>query len=306
MGYLLIALCLGCGDSMSTESPIWTTPADVMPNEQDQDMSMGQQYDAGIMTDAQADGWTASHNGDAPTAPSQYPTFVEAARCGPSTNGPELKAHLTEADPDYAARVQNFDAERLPELYDLERLEALDRWLLEYALDQRNLTKLNRQTLLERGLMGRAILLALGDNPNPTQVDFAELRRGLYHFYNCDRGHPAHLTDFKLLYGDYTTWPSTVVESSRPKNDPRRLWHNDEDGVYVAETVRDGTVSETEIILANHRHDGALDFITYSPSGRIASRGEFKTGAEPAVGPSPYTCLSCHYDAAHDEYSIFP
>jgi len=286
--------------------PMRTSPADMMPSEQAYDSRMGEQYDADIMLDTQDDGWTASDTDNEPTAPPRYPTFIEPARCGPSSHGPDLEAHLTEADPDYAMRLHNFDAERLPELYDLERLETLDRWLIEYALGQRGLQKLNRQSLLERGRMGRAILLALGDNPNPTQVDFAELRRGLYHFYNCDRGHPARLRDFKAVYGDYTLWPSAVVESSRPKSHPRRLWHNDADGVYVAETMREGRVAETEIILLSHRQDGALDFITYSEDGRIASRGEFKTGAEPAIGPSPYTCLSCHYDAANDEYSIFP
>ena len=140
----------------------------------------------------------------------------------------------------------------------------------------------------------------------PTNLDFSELRRGLYHFYHCDRGYPERLQDFVAMYGDYRTWSTAFIESSRPKVHPRRIWQNDDVGVYVAETIEDGEVSEIEIILSNHRADGALDFLAYLPNGQLVSRGKFKTGSEPVFGPSPYTCLACHYDANAETYHIFP
>ena len=85
-------------------------------------------------------------------------------------------------------------------------------------LDDHSFQELKRDALLEQGELGRSILLALGTNPNPRMVEYKDLRRGLYHFYNCSRNHPATLNDFIKIYGDYTQWPSTLIETSDPKN----------------------------------------------------------------------------------------
>ena len=166
---------------------------------------------------------------------------------------------------------------------------------------------LKRDELLALGDIGRAVLLALGNSAVPTQVDFRELRRGLYHFYYCYRGLPADLDSFKELFGDYTLWPWFMLEDSYPKIYPRRMRRNPELGIYIAETIRDGVVHETEVILQGYRADGMLEFLAYMPNGNISSRGEFRAGAEFSVGTSPYTCMACHYNSEQLTYDVvFP
>jgi len=227
-----------------------------------------------------------------------------AASCGATFDGPELKSHLTEADLDYFARLDALDTDSLPESYDLSDVFELDVSLIGYMLDQTKVETLVKDELLVLGKMGRAVLLALGDSSAPQEVDFRELRRGLYHFYYCYRGLPANLDGFKSIFGDYADWPSFTLEESFPKIYPRRIRQNIELGIYVAETMREGAVYETEIILEGYREDGMLEFLSYMPNGNISSRGEFRAGADFTVGTSPYTCMSCHYNPANATYDI--
>ena len=244
---------------------------------------------------------------DSASEESQVAPDYAPLACGVPADGPALKPHLTESDPEYLERFRNFDPSGLPKHYDLSALFELDRSMIGYMLDEVDLSELDRDTLLRRGDMGQAVLMALGPDPAPAMVDYRELRRGLYHFYNCDRGYPAQLDDFKTVFGDYTEWPSLLLEDSDPKIYPRRLHRNTELGIYVAETLRHGEVHETEILLDGFRNDGALEFLAYMPNGNIASRGEFTAGSSFTVGASPHTCMSCHLDPETYTYTvIFP
>ena len=231
------------------------------------------------------------------------PTY-ERPLCGVASAGPDLKPHLTEADQEYFDRFRALDPTTLPERYDLSDLLELDASMIGYMLEQVDVSELERDALIARGDMGHAVLLALGTDPKPTQVDYRELRRGLYHFYNCDRQYPARLEDFKKVIVDYTTWPSTIIENSDPKIYPRKLHRNPELGIYVAETLRDGEIHETEILLDGYRQDGALEFLAYMPDGSIASRGEFRAGASFVVGASPHSCMSCHREPGSNNYTV--
>ena len=229
------------------------------------------------------------------------------ASCGSPEFGPALAEHLTESDQDYVARLESLDLSVLPTQYELNSLFDLDRSIISYMLDAPLTGVVTQSDLLAHGLMGRAVLLALGTDPAPIMADLKELRRGLFHYYNCSRGHPARLEDFVALYGDYYTWQTMMIEDSDPKIYPRRLWNNDALGIYVAETIRSGMVHETEILMSGYRNDNALEFLAYTPNGDLTNRGEFKAGANFVAGAAPYVCMSCHVDNTNNEYTIiFP
>ena len=231
----------------------------------------------------------------------------EEAACAVSLAGPALDSHITEADTDYLSRLSAMDQATLPMAYDLSLVSTLERSLIGYMLEIENVTSLQTDDLLQRGQMGRAVLLALGVNEAPIEVDYGELRRGLYHFYNCDRDHPETLDEFIDTYGDFYSWPTYTLDQSFPKISQRRMMENVEEGIYVAQTMRHGLAYETEILLDGYRRDGALEFLAYVADGQLSSTGEFRAGADLAVGASPHTCMSCHRDADTERYEvIFP
>ena len=235
------------------------------------------------------------------------PSPPQVPPCRASVAGPSLPPNRTEADPEYISRLNTLDVQSLPEVYDLTDITGLRRSVIGYMLDLADFTLLSTSDLINRGAMGRAILLALGTDPQPSAVDLKELRRGLYHFYNCDRQFPETLEGFKAQFGDFDSWPSTLYENSFPKIDPRRLRQDPARGIYIAETMKDGLVHETEILLEGYRNDGALEFLAYAPNGYIASTGEFQTGSSFTAAPSPYTCMACHLNTDRFTYDVvFP
>ena len=137
------------------------------------------------------------------------PPMIRTAPCSASLAGPLLPARRTEADPEYMNRLSALNLQNLPTSYDLSQITGLRLAVIGYMLDQVDISTLLTTDLINRGAMGKAVLLALGSDPQPSAVDFKELRRGLYHFYNCDRGFPSTLEDFKRLYGDFESWPSS-------------------------------------------------------------------------------------------------
>ncbi len=250
---------------------------------------------------------TAASGGNNIKEPPNNPPNLRKAKCGSPDHPLQLASHLTEADEAFVTRVANLDASALPKYYNMTQLMDLDRSLIAYMLDDDVPDLLGKHELLAKGLLGKSILLALGSNDTPVMTDYKELRRGLYHYYNCSRGHPATLDGFISVYGDFTEWTTFEFINSYPKIYPRRMWVNTALGIYVAETMRDGEVSETEVLLSGYRNDGALEFLAYLPNGELTNRGEFRAGAGFVAGAAPYTCMSCHRDTKTGTYTkIFP
>jgi hypothetical protein len=64
----------------------------------------------------------------------------------------------------------------------------------------------------------------------------------------------------------------------------------------VAESLWEGEVRETEILLTDNRSDGQIDFLVYGSDGVLTDRSQFPTidGGTHLVTSSPYTCMTCH------------
>ena len=123
-----------------------------------------------------------------------------------------------------------------------------------------------------RVLLGRvaAASLALGA-ADGSDLDLRFLRRGLHRYYHCDRNFPLTLEGFRATIFDYPETGSTDVDSIA-KCGTRRLYVEVNTGAYVAESVHDGEVRETEILLTGRRQDGNLDFLVYDAEGRLTQK----------------------------------
>ena len=232
-----------------------------------------------------------------------YPT----APCLVSTADPSIPSNRSESDDTYLDRLANLQINNVPNMYNLSELDPLALFLMKYMLDEPDLLELTVEQLITYGVMGRVVLMALANTDLSNNVDIRELRRGLYHFYNCSRKFPATLSVFKSIYGNFDQWESTMYEDSFPKIYPRRLRHDSENGIYIAETIRNGQVHETEILLSDNRKDANLDFLSYAPNGQISSTSEFRVESSFVVGASPHTCLTCHMSHDGNSYDVsFP
>jgi hypothetical protein len=217
--------------------------------------------------------------------------------CGAVLPGPPLKPDATEAKPGYAEELAAIDVSAVPDPLDYGADTKLAITVINYMLGRSQGTSISHAEARKRGGMGRAILAAAAKGTGG-RVDFTLLRRGLHYFYPCDRPVPASLTELRSRYGDYRTWPVQELACARPKNGPRRLYENPRLGVYIAETVRNGRVRETEALFTSLRKDGQLDFAAYTEEGGLSDRSTFATaGGEDLTLAAPYTCISCHLDS---------
>ena len=128
-------------------------------------------------------------------------------------------------------------------------------------------------------------------------LDFTLYRQGMHRYYACSREPPTTLDDFKLAVVDFTALPFEDVDSAA-KCDTRRLYVDNDNGVFVAESLVDEVVRETEILMTNSRSDGQIDFLVYDGEGALTNRTEFPTLANGphVVVSAPYTCMTCHFD----------
>ncbi len=221
------------------------------------------------------------------------PPTVARATCEVPVGGdvPLLVTTAVEAQPGYDELLEALDVTALPETIDLSGLSTITRsivaYMLEIDLDALPDT-MPRDEIAAIEPMGRAVLLADGD--------LVLLRRGLHRFYQCARAFPLRLEDFKSAIYDYSDISPYEVQSM-PKNDIRRIREDKAAHVYVAETLIGDAVRETEILLANHRKDGALDFLVYDSDGDLVDRSEFVTAVGTDIsGASPYACIACHFE----------
>jgi hypothetical protein len=237
---------------------------------------------------------------DGPPEPVEYTPSVA---CGAALPGPALSS--VESESGYAAAVAALDLATVPDPYDFSGEIGLTRGLINYMLRRPSGTTFTRAEAEAAGESGRAILAAIAITPNHT-VDLVFLRRGLYYAYNCTTPLPATIDQLVERYGDFTTWPTIDQDCAPPKDSPRRIMTNYDQGVFVAETWIDGTtLRETEVVFTNLRGDGNLDFGVYTADGLLSDRSTFATtGGSEIVGAAPYTCMTCHVDRDTWTFSI--
>ena len=210
---------------------------------------------------------------------------------------------VTDFDPNFEDALNAMDFDSLPESFDISALLPIFRGGLAYALEISPSDlgdTLNRDEVLASGHLGRVVVAALSTD-DELGIDYAVFRKGIQRYYTCSRGFPATLDAFESLFGpipeDYTD-----VESAA-KCATRRLRRSPEQGFYVAESLWEGEVRETEILLDSNRSDGQLDFVVYDEDGMLTDRSQFPTigeGEHLVVG-APYVCMTCHLSSDADD-----
>jgi hypothetical protein len=223
--------------------------------------------------------------------------------------GPELPSTSTEAQPGFDMQLAMMDLSQLPPQLSLTTTSDLVRGIVGYLLDKTDAElgmAIDRDAALSIVPLGRVVVAAFAsaDKAGGKAPDVSFLRRGIHRYYHCARGYPMKLADFQQSVWDYRAAPSHVVTSA-PKAGPRRLYENPELGVYVAETLVNDEIRETEIQLTKARHDGSHDFLAYDHDGTQVRTSIFAAGGgNMRVAPSPYTCMACHYDKTNRNFDI--
>lgn len=194
--------------------------------------------------------------------------------------------------------LASVDLNNLEDPVDISGLIPMFRGIIAYALEIAPADlpdSLSHAQALEAGTLGEVVLasLLLGKE-DPTGIDFSFFRRGFHRYYTCSRAFPSTIEGFQQVYGTYNADNGTVVDSIAKCGD-RRLISVSSD-VYIAESMTEGYVRETEILLQNTRRDGQLDFLVYNKDGLLTNRTQFPTvGNGPHVVTSaPYSCMTCH------------
>jgi len=147
------------------------------------------------------------------------------------------------------------------------------------------------------GSLGEVVLAAIARaDPPEVGMDITFFRRGFHRYYTCSRGYPLSLEGFYLTFVDFRETEGELVDSVAKCGD-RNLILDSGAQVYVAESLVDGQVRETEILLNNNRDDGQLDFLVYDAAGMLTERSLFPVASgEEVVAAAPYSCMSCHVD----------
>ena len=182
---------------------------------------------------------------------------------------------------------------------DISDLIPLYRGYVAYALEI-SPTEIGDSISLEQaeaaGELGQVVLgsLLLGED-TLLGIDFDFFRRGFYRYYTCSRAFPKTLDAFEEVYGSYDSSNGNIVDSIAKCGD-RNLIIFPDSGVYIAESVTEGPVRETEILLQGYRNDGQLEFLVYDEEGMLTTRSQFPTlnNGQHLVTSSPYACMTCH------------
>jgi hypothetical protein len=237
---------------------------------------------------------------------------TESGESGDSGQGPDACDSLlsgvpwgevSDFDPTFEASLNAIDFEALPESFDISGLLPIFRGGVAYALEippEELGDTLNRDETLATGHLGRVVLAALSTDDD-LGIDYAIFRFGIQRYYTCSRGFPMTLDGFEAAFG---TIPDDYTDvDSAAKCGIRRLRVSPEQGFYVAESIWDGEVRETEILMDSNRADGQLDFAVYGVDGMLTDRSQFPTlgGGEHIVTGAPYVCMTCHLNSSADE-----
>ena len=210
--------------------------------------------------------------------------------------------HPVEGEGPIDSILDSIDYTALPEQIDISGISAFFRGHIAYALDITPAdlpASLDRDAALNSGPLGRVVLASLQRGMQTGGMDFLFYRRGLQQYYSCSREFPKTLEDFKTGVYDYSGSAFTDIPNSIAKCDLRRLYTNPEKGVFVAESIIDGTLRETEILLTKNRNDGQIDFLVYGLDGEITDRSQFPTisGQKHVLAGVPYVCSTCHMNS---------
>lgn len=243
-----------------------------------------------------------------PSAADAAPSAVTRPRCEQSLGGPALPATSPEAQPDFDEQLAALELSQLPSYLALGEASDLNRALIGYLLGQAYVQLgdgFDRDAALATGPLGKVVVgaFAVADPLGKKGADLSFLRRGLHRYYHCVRAYPLTLDGFRNTIWDYRTSTGQII-TSIPKAGPRRLYMNPALGVYVAETLVDQQVHETEIQVTTTRPDGSHDFLSYDEKGQQVRTSAFASGSGSLrVVSSPFACMSCHFDKASKSFS---
>ena len=210
---------------------------------------------------------------------------------------------VSDGNPDLESILAAIDFSTYPAQLEIGELAAIYRGGIAYALDIPPAElgdTLDRDAVLASGPLGWVVLASL-DPDLATDFDYMRFRQGLFRYYTCSRAFPMTLNGFEAVFGaiavDYTDIASAA------KCGTRRLRIDPEAGVYVAESLIEGEVRETEILIENNRRDGQLDFVVYGADGVLTDRSQFPTlgGGPHLVVSAPYVCMTCHLNSSADD-----
>lgn len=219
------------------------------------------------------------------------PPVIVSPACDVAYPGPAMLDGIVENGPSVYAAI-DATAIRSDFTADISGVGDLQRAVIAYMIAKPGAVTVTAADLEAAGLFGKAVAYAYRGG----SLDFTELRIALHAVYPCASGVPATLQNARDVFGDYYTWPTTDIACSAPKDGVRRIWTNDQLGIFVAETIaEDNTVRETEILFGNLRSDGQLTFAAYTSDGFFMDRSTFATaGGEALTLAAPYTCITCH------------
>ena len=208
---------------------------------------------------------------------------------------------IPEAFADIEGELAATDLSGLPDPIDISAMAGFYRGFIGYALSIAPSAlggSLDHATARAAGPLGEVVLAAIARSPSSEAgMDFTFFRRGFHRYYTCSRGYPLTLEGFYLTFLDYRGIEGEIVDSAAKCGD-RNLILDSRSQVYVAETLVDGAVRETEIVLHGNRSDGQLDFLVYDEGGMLTERSLFPNAAgDEIVAAAPYSCMSCHFDA---------
>lgn len=242
-------------------------------------------------------------DGDADAGP---PVFLPPVTCGDELPGPPMTNGI-ENQPGFASELEAVDAAGVPDPLAFASESRLIRGVINFMLGRASGTSFTHAEANDAGVFGR-IILAAAAREDGGGIDVPFLRRGLHYAYLCSRPVPHDLAELTARYGDYKRWPGTTIECSRPKNGPRELHVNRDQGVFVAETIADGgDVRETEVLFTSLRDDGQFDFAVYTREGSLTDRSTFATASSEVTSAAPYTCMTCHIEAEAGAFTrLFP
>ncbi len=285
---LSVALAYSCAESTLTADAS-VTPSDSLDAGVENDAGVLPSFDAGAM--------------DAGVTMLPDAGQAQPVACGMALPGPAFRPTQSEAKTTFAKYSAELDSLTLPEVLDFSAETKLQKALVQYLVQRSTNLPLAREQVEQLGPMGKALLGASAKSTKAKEVDVPFLKLGLYFYYPCSSGAPPTLEALKAKYGDYTQWRTEDVACGRPKNGPRRLYENDEKGVYLAETLDNGQVRETEVIFAKSRIDGQLNFAVYTPEGQLTDRSTFATTTgNQIVSAAPFACMGCHYNVSTERF----